>query len=132
LAQRLSPGTRQLSFGEALHGVAKDEAFAHASLFILPTRSENFGNVVAEALAQGVPVITTTGAPWVGLLEHGCGWWIAPDAPALASTLREAMTLPPTELRAMGERGRSWMHATHSWERVAQAMAEAYRALRSK
>lgn len=88
--------------------------------------------MVAEALAHGVPVITTTGAPWAGLLEHGCGWWIAPDADVLATTLREAMALPVPERGAMGARGRDWMNATHAWSQVAAAMAEAYQALLSK
>ncbi|MEZ5591148.1 MAG: glycosyltransferase [Gammaproteobacteria bacterium] len=46
-----------------------------ADLFVLPSFSENFGVVIAEALAHGVPVITTRGTPWKGLLQHGCGWW---------------------------------------------------------
>ncbi len=55
-------------YAGVLHGEAKREAMQTADLFVLPTRSENFGIVVAEALACGVPVITTKGAPWEELM----------------------------------------------------------------
>lgn len=55
-------------FLEAIYGEEKAKVIASANLFVLPTRSENFGIVVAEALAFGVPVITTKGAPWPELL----------------------------------------------------------------
>jgi glycosyltransferase involved in cell wall biosynthesis len=44
---------------EKLNGILRS-----ADIMVLPTYSENFGIVVAEALALGVPVITTTGTPW--------------------------------------------------------------------
>jgi glycosyltransferase involved in cell wall biosynthesis len=54
-------------FTGPLYGAEKLQALASADLFVLPTRSENFGIAVAEALAAGVPVITTKGAPWAEL-----------------------------------------------------------------
>ena len=45
------------------HGAEKEAAFDWCDVFCLPTLSENFGIVVAEALARGKPVLTTDGAP---------------------------------------------------------------------
>ena len=45
------------------HGEEKEAAFAWCDVFCLPTLSENFGIVIAEALARGKPVVTTDGAP---------------------------------------------------------------------
>ncbi|MFN8010148.1 MAG: glycosyltransferase [Holophagaceae bacterium] len=116
--------------GSEVEGEAKEEAFRRADLFVLPTRSENFGNAVAEALARGVPVITTTGAPWEGLRREDCGWWIPPEEAALERALREALALPPETRRAMGLRGRAWMVRDFGPDRVARGMIQAYEALR--
>lgn len=105
---------------------AKTELFRCADLLILPTLSESFGVVVAEALAHGVPVITTTGSPWPGLVEHGCGWWVRPEAGELASAIREATGLSDTERESMGARGRMWMEREFSWPSVAQRMRSVY------
>ncbi len=111
-------------------GPVKDEAkgrlYREADLFILPTMSENFGLVVAEALAYRVPVITTTGAPWRGLLDHSCGWWVQPEAAQLASAIREATELSSVEREAMGARGRTWMEQEFSWPSVAKRMLSVY------
>lgn len=76
-----------------------------ADLMILPTYSENFAIVVAEALSVGVPVITTQGTPWEDLEQKKCGWWIELNEKKLKETLRQAMLLSPSELKQMGENG---------------------------
>ena len=67
-----------VSFVGPLDGRAKQEVFFDADLFVLPTHSENFGMAIGEALAHGLPVLTTTGAPWSMLPQRGCGWWVEP------------------------------------------------------
>lgn len=113
-------------FESAVHGEEKADVFSGAELFVLPTRHENFGMVVAEALAHGTPVISTIGAPWQGLEAEGCGWWIDHGPETLAATLRIAMTLTDKERKAMGARGLEWMRRDFSWESIGGKMLQLY------
>jgi len=61
---------QDFEFVGAVFGKEKDRLYNQADLFVLPTHSENFGVVVLEALAAGVPVITTKGTPWSELLGN--------------------------------------------------------------
>lgn len=106
---------------------AKQEAFARAELFILPSYSENFGMAVAEALAHGVPVITTTGTPWSILEAKECGWWVPPAAGDIAGALQQATSLDSASLQRMGQNGRHAVATGFTWEAAAAAMTEVYR-----
>jgi glycosyltransferase involved in cell wall biosynthesis len=110
----------------SVDGAAKARLLSQASLFVLPTHSENFGVVVAESLLAGVPVITTYGAPWQSLQTNNCGWWIPMSEPTLLSTLSAAMQLPPAERRAMGQRGQQLAQREFGWPRIASEMAAVY------
>jgi glycosyltransferase involved in cell wall biosynthesis len=109
-----------------LSAIDKRGAFASADVFVLPTRSDNFAIVVAEALAAGLPVITTTAAPWEDLRRHQCGWWVDVDAGAIRDAVLDAIHRPREELREMGQRGSALVRDQYLWERSARKSARVY------
>jgi glycosyltransferase involved in cell wall biosynthesis len=119
-------GLTRVSIEDPVYGDAKAAAYRDAELFVLPTLNENFGLTVAEALAAGTPVISTKGAPWMGLESEGCGWWIDHGIDPLAAALSQAMALPREALKTMGDNGREWMMRDFSWDRVARDMLGVY------
>ncbi len=119
-------GVNRVDFPGPLYGEFKTAAYQNADLFVLPTHSENFGVVIAEALAHGCPVVVSRGAPWAGIEAEGCGWWIENTVPNLVAALDAAMALPTSQLRAMGLRGRAWMERDFSWTAIGQKMNAAY------
>lgn len=56
-------GLNRVEFVGALRGLDKWAAYQAATLFVLPSHTENFAMTVAEALASGVPAIVSKGAP---------------------------------------------------------------------
>lgn len=121
-----------ISFAGPVKGEAKRSAFFDAELFILPTHSENFGMVIAEALAHALPVLTTTGAPWSMLPERGCGWWVDATVDGIVKGLRQATSQDSETLAAMGARGREWVTVEFGWERVAKKFAATYDSILSQ
>jgi glycosyltransferase involved in cell wall biosynthesis len=113
-------------FPGSVYGDDKWRLYREADLFILPTFSENFGVVVAEALGMGVPVITTKGAPWQSLEEERCGWWVDVGVDPLAEALRQAMALTDAQRQTMGARGAAMVRNRFSWERIGKEMATVY------
>jgi glycosyltransferase involved in cell wall biosynthesis len=107
-------------------GERKREAFAEADICVLPSFSENFGMVVAEALAHGVPVIVSRGAPWAEVEQRGCGRWVDNSPASLAAAIT---ALRRENLEEMGEAGRRWMQAEFDWSRIAGRMFDAMLAL---
>jgi len=101
---------------------AKQSLYAAADLFVLPSYSESFGQVIGEALVSGVPVITTQATPWRELETYRCGWWIPTGAAALAEALRSAMNRSPSDLQQMGARGRELILEKYSWDSAAEKM----------
>jgi glycosyltransferase involved in cell wall biosynthesis len=95
-----------------------------AELMVLPSRSENFGQVIAEALVSGVPVVTTTDTPWTELNDRRAG--VCVERPAIADALERWMRLPVQALRAAGDRGRAWVLADFSWQATAHRLAAFY------
>lgn len=125
-------GLARMTIEDAVYGVEKARVYREASLFVLSTLNENFGMTVAEALAAGVPVVATKGAPWKGLEEQRCGWWVDGQAESLSAALLRATAMPERELLTFGERGRAWMKRDFSWAHVATEMLQLYTWLAAK
>ena len=119
-------GLQDVHFEGPVADAAKWDLYQSADLFVLPTYSENFGVVVAEALAAGVPVLTTTGAPWSDLVDRRCGWWAEPTSRPLREALQAATETSDAERRAMGLRGRALVEEHYVWEAIAEQMLEVY------
>lgn len=118
--------TDRVSLEPSVVGINKFRLMRQAEVFALSTLHENFGMTVAESLAVETPVISTIGAPWAGLREHRCGWWIGHGPEPMAVALKEAMSLPSEDRHAMGVRGRAWMHREFGWDGIAQNVVRVY------
>jgi glycosyltransferase involved in cell wall biosynthesis len=109
-----------------VQGEMKDALLANSEVFVLPSYSENFGIVVAEAMAWGRPVIASTGTPWKEVADCGAGWWVEPEERALAGALAEALGKRPDELEAMGAKGRALVERSYTWAAPAERLVQAY------
>jgi glycosyltransferase involved in cell wall biosynthesis len=114
-----------IKFIDQIDGVAKDDLYLNADLFILPSFSENFGLVVVEALSFGVPVITTKSTPWEDVEKFNCGWWIDLNVESLQTVLSKAMTLSDYERRRMGKNGINYIQK-YAWPNIADQTIESY------
>lgn len=118
-----------VSLPGAIFGKEKWEMYKKADIFVLPTLNENFGIVIAESLLCGTPVITCKGAPWSGLIENKCGWWVEHSAKAIANSIEQAINLNEDELKTMGTRGRKYVIENFSSELIADRMVNIYKRL---
>jgi glycosyltransferase involved in cell wall biosynthesis len=116
----------EIQFIGPVYGHQKEQLYCQADIFVLPSFSENFGMVVAEALAYGLPVIASKGTPWETLEMHQCGWWVNNTVDELAKALEEAVNLSDHQRIEMGIRGRQLVESHYSWDRVTSQMIEVY------
>lgn len=85
---------QQIRIEPPVAGLAKTQLLANAHALLLPSHSENFGNVVVEALAQSTPVIASTGTPWQLLADRQAGFWVSNQPDSLAAAIDTCLSLP--------------------------------------
>ena len=126
LAEKAGVGHRLFFVGPA-YGVEKLNLLRHARMLVLPSYSENFGNVVLEAMAAGCPVVVT---PEVGaadlVRESRAGAVLAGDPATLSDGINRLLS-DEAELRRAGERGRDFVSRNCTWDAVSIQMEAAYR-----
>lgn len=113
LRQRAPDGT---CFLGRLEGDRLSAAFASADVFMFPSTTDTFGNVLLESMASGVPVIGADVGPTREVLGTD-GWLVVPnDAPAMARQLIH-LADHQDELRLMQPRARRRAEQ-NNWERI--------------
>ena len=119
-------GLKNVKFLGFVNGQAKYERLAQISTLFVPSDFENFGMIVAEALSVGTPVMASLGTPWELLNEKQCGWWMDRTPENIADVMRQVLSMPSSELDAMGERGRLLVRENFAANQVAAKMKLLY------
>jgi glycosyltransferase involved in cell wall biosynthesis len=120
---------QNVHFVGAVYGEDKWNFLRSADVMVLPTYSENFGIVVAEALAVGVPVITTQGTPWEDLEANQCGWWIDLSIGNLQEYLEEVFKTTTEKLEEMGSNGRQLIAEKYDIKTIGKELVNLYKTL---
>lgn len=96
---------------------------------ILPSRSENFGMVIPEALSMGIPCIASKGTPWEELNTHNCGWWIDCNEDSLCDAIKNALNTPTEEYNLMATNGVDLVMSKYSIDKTVDKLINLYKAL---
>ncbi len=91
-ASGLPPTATVIWHGGILHSDVAPCLSQH-HFFLLPTRGENYGHVIVEALAAGCPVIISDRTPWRQLDDLGVGWDLPLESPRFAAVLQECVDM---------------------------------------
>jgi len=113
-------------FPGVLRGDALSRAYANMDLFVFPSHTDTFGNVVLEALASGVPAIVTPDGGPPSIVRHGETGLIAKDED-FATAVASVLTDPPLHARMREAARQDGLRA--SWDSVFEAVYDGYRTL---
>ena len=126
-AAKCEPGSYE--FRPPVYGEEKFRLLSSVDAFILPTYNENWGIAVAEAMASGLPVICTKGAPWQCLEMAHAGWWTDITAEGIECAIRKLIGLSRQERLDMGANGRAWVEENLGWPKIGHEMRKSYERL---
>jgi glycosyltransferase involved in cell wall biosynthesis len=107
-------------------GADKEALFAAARLFALPSLSENFGNVVAEAMIRGLPVVVTANVGAAEIVKASGGGIVASSVAEFGRALADALAAGE-RLADMGAAGAEYAINQLSWKHIASQFGELYR-----
>jgi len=120
----LQRNLRQADFTGELYGEALARAYADMDLFLFPSETDTFGNVIMEAMASGTPaVVTSKGGPKYQV-QDGVTGFVAADEQDFIAKVKETMISPRLH-RSLRMASRA-AASRRSWEKVLEELREAY------
>jgi glycosyltransferase involved in cell wall biosynthesis len=123
----LEANLRHAEFPGVLKGEALAEAYANMDLFVFPSHTDTFGNVILEALASGTPPIVTAGGGPKYLVRHGVTGMIGESDEAFIDNVAQLIGDLPRH-QAMRQAARGEAHK-YSWDAVFERIYEQYRSV---
>jgi glycosyltransferase involved in cell wall biosynthesis len=100
------------TFTGYLEGEELSFVYASSDIFVFPSTTDTFGNVVLEAQASGIPVIVTDkGGPHENILKDQTGWVVKADDPEDLLEAIQRMIAKPQWIRNMGKSARNYMES---------------------
>jgi len=129
-AQQLKAYYQNLGVGEyvqflgEVHGEQKDKLYRACDLFVLPSHTENFGFVVIEALAAGLPVVVSDNTPWSAVNEAHAGYCLPLNKEVFVEKMQRLLSNP----NCLQEKGANALQLARqfAWENINQRMIECY------
>jgi glycosyltransferase involved in cell wall biosynthesis len=131
LARELGIAARVRIVARTVAGADKEQAFASARAFVLPSYSESFGNAVIEAMRRGVPAIVTPGVGAADAVRESGGGIVTEDNAESIGQAIDRLMEDPALARAMGDAGRRHVSEHYGWPSVAARMEAMYASLRA-
>jgi glycosyltransferase involved in cell wall biosynthesis len=129
LAVECGVGDRVLFLPRQINGPDKEALFASARVFALPSLSENFGNVIAEAMIRGLPVVVSDRVGAAEFVEASGGGVVMKGGEQSLSATLVHMLKSKERLSAMGAAGENYAREQLTWRRVAQSFECLYEEL---
>jgi glycosyltransferase involved in cell wall biosynthesis len=114
-------------FTGPVDGSAKAKLFTNASVLALPSYSENFGNVVLEAMACGCPVLVTPEVGLASVVRDTRAGLVADGEPSVLARALSSILGDVESAREMGRRGRETVQSEFGWDAIATKVEELYR-----
>jgi glycosyltransferase involved in cell wall biosynthesis len=121
--------TERIKLFRPVYGPDKWALLYAAEVAVLPSRSENFGLVVAEALYCGTPVVASRGTPWPCLETEGFGYWVETEDSLLAKAINDVLSWSTERRKLMAANAQQFILSHFSWEEVAKQYIALYRDL---
>jgi glycosyltransferase involved in cell wall biosynthesis len=109
-----------------IDGVDKEALFAAARVFALPSVSENFGNVIAEAMVRGLPVVLTERVGAAEIIRASGAGIVAGSGQEDFAAALAALLQSKQRLAAAGIAGANYAREQLTWARVARSFEGLY------